>query len=226
MSPRRRSARCWSSGRRTRPWRPVRRMRPSSRTYLSSSETSRSEPRRCCRRRRRRGGTRSLRRPGRIRHACERRSTSQLSPSLVPRLGNPTYHWWQTESNQRDCVSSRYIGYKVKDHDHCHPSRTAHRPPDGRRRPRADRRPPGQGDGASLHRRGALDGAGPGAGRHAPEALPGRPARGARGRDGARPHDDAEGVRRRPRPRRRQGGDDRRRPAGAARGAARGARRA
>src|SRR5829696_2008530 len=43
--PRRLSARCWSSGRRPSPWRPVSRMRPSSRTYLSSSETSRSEPR-------------------------------------------------------------------------------------------------------------------------------------------------------------------------------------
>ena len=79
-------------------------------------------------------------------------------------------------------------------------------------------------DGAALHRRRALDRAGPGPRRDAPEALPGRPARGARRRDGPGAHDDAEGVGRGPRPRRRQGRDDRRRPPPHARRPARGRR--
>src|SRR5688500_16830514 len=35
LSPARASARCWSNGRRTSAWMPVRKMRPDSRTYLS-----------------------------------------------------------------------------------------------------------------------------------------------------------------------------------------------
>src|SRR5215510_3104791 len=38
--PRRRSARCWSSGSRTRAWMPERKIRPASRRYLASSEKS------------------------------------------------------------------------------------------------------------------------------------------------------------------------------------------
>ena len=187
--------------------------------------------RRCRRQRRKRSPW-----EGRLRAACAWANGDRHSAPLSRVRGPPgigrlakfnlplTVHGTQFRGFPPNRLMPSTTGYKVKVYDHCYPAPAAseHRP--GRRRPRADRHPPGPGDGPAIHRRRALHRAGAGAGRHAPQALPGRPARGARGRDGAGAHDDAEGVRRRPRPRRRQGGDDRRRPRRAARGSPRGRR--
>src|ERR671918_278299 len=180
-SPRARSARCWSSTRRTSPCRPVSNTRPSSRRYLSSREISR----------RARSGFPSRPRSKRLADpGCalrRRRAVDVIESSSRSSIGERTLPLVVHGSHGHARLKPTGTGYMVKHHDHCYPARLDSNPtwreriPLPRRRgPRAGGDSPGSRDRTAVHRGRALDRARPVAGRDAPEALPGRPARGAR----------------------------------------------